>query len=264
MDSARPEGERAPGAVESLEHGTLVIADLHLDPAGDSRVDAFIEWIASSRAPRLIVLGDLFDVWVGPAQARMGGAAAVLAGLATWTARGAALDVVPGNRDFLLGEFFSEVTGARLRPDGFVACAAGDTRRILFIHGDELCSKDHAYQRMKRVLRSPTVRMLTRWAPLPLARWAASRLRKASIRAVARKPVPEKSMQTDTCRELAHTALADVLVCGHAHEFRDEQLSDGPRWIVLDAWGGARDVLAVERGGRISAERGGCGAEATV
>ncbi|MFT5051269.1 MAG: UDP-2,3-diacylglucosamine hydrolase [Chlamydiales bacterium] len=256
-----PESGR-PQQTEALEHGTLVIADLHLDPSGDARVDAFVEWVALSRAPHLIILGDLFDVWVGPAQSRMGGAGAVMAALAMWTARGAILDVVPGNRDFLLGSLFMEVTGARLRPEGFVARASEDARRILFIHGDELCTRDIAYQRMKRILRSRSVRILTRWTPLPIARWAAARLRQASVKAIARKPAPEKAMQTDACREIAAAANASVLICGHAHEFRDEAVEDGPRWIVLDAWGGARDVLAIDRDGRLSAERGGCEAGA--
>ena len=195
-----------------LEAGTLVIGDLHLDPAGEPRIEEFVEWLRRVRAPRLIVLGDLFEVWVGPAQARLPGAALVLGGLSAWTAGGAGLDVIPGNRDFLLGPVFEQLTGAQLFPDGYVAALPDSDASLLLLHGDELCTLDHAYQRMKRLLRSGPMRALAKRTPLPVARWAAGRLRSASTRAVARKPAPEKAMQADACRALAAKAGADVVV----------------------------------------------------
>src|SRR5690606_33594178 len=46
-------------------------------------------------------------------------------------------------------------------------------------------------------------------------------------------------------RELCILRRASVLVTGHAHDARDTALADGPRWIVLDAFGGARDAFVV-------------------
>ena len=234
-----------------LDEGTRVICDLHLDPAGGSRVEAFASWLDGLRAQRLVILGDLFEVWVGPAQAGLVGSRAILEALARATARGTAIDVIPGNRDFLLGRRFERESGARLRPGGLLAeHEAGD---VLFVHGDELCTLDLAYQRMKRVLRSRPVTALATRAPLVAARWAAGRIRRASVRDVPLKSAEEKSMQREAVRVVAEVSGASTVVCGHAHEFRDSEVPGGCRWIVLDAWEGERDSLAVGAGGELRA-----------
>ena len=47
-------------------------------------------------------------------------------------------------------------------------------------------------------------------------------------------------MQADAVRALASPG-AGTVVCGHAHRPGDE-IPPGPRWIVLDAWGGSRPL----------------------
>lgn len=226
-----------------LAPGTLVIGDLHLDLVEAGRVEAFRGWLERARgAPRLVVLGDLFEYWIGPAHAGTPGGRAVLAALAAFAAGGRALDVIPGNRDFLLDGAFERASGATLRPRGLVGrTAAGE--RVLFVHGDELCTLDRRYQRLRRVLRSRPLRALAPRLPRPVLDGLARRLRRASRRAVAQKPRAETEQQPAACRALADAASAQVLVCGHAHRFRDERLDGGPRWLVVDAFGGGRDTL---------------------
>ena len=231
----------------------LAIADLHLDATDAAAVAPFVRWLGDLGAVRtLAILGDLFDVWVGPSQATMPGAAAVLASLAGARARGTRVLVVPGNRDFLLGRAFELLSGAEILTEGFVA-AVGARRapsRILCVHGDTLCTRDRGYQRLRRVLRSRAVLAVAPLVPRPLGLAVARRLRRASVRAIAAKPAEEKSIQRDAVVAAAGAARADVVVCGHAHAFRDETLDGGTRWIVLDAFGGPRDVLRVEPDGR--------------
>lgn len=228
-----------------LDPGTLFIGDLHLEPDDERGVQTFAAFLDRHRgAPRVVVLGDLFEFWFGPAQARLGAAHRVLEDLRRCVEAGTAVDLVPGNRDFLLGEEFEGATGARLRPRGFLGELPGG-QRLLALHGDELCTRDRGYQRLRRVLRSGPVRWLAPRLPGALALAVARSLRGASSRAVARKPAPEKAMQPAAVTGLAREHAADALVCGHAHRFRDEALADGPRWLVVDAFGGARDTLVV-------------------
>ena len=57
--------------IEALD-GVLVVADLHLDLADEHGCDAFARSCDSlSGLAHLVVLGDLFDAWVGPAHARL-------------------------------------------------------------------------------------------------------------------------------------------------------------------------------------------------
>jgi UDP-2,3-diacylglucosamine hydrolase len=227
-----------------LSAGALVISDLHLDAASDEHAK-FLQFLrVSSDRPSILILGDLFDAWVGPAHARLPGAKLVVEALRRASDAGVQLALVPGNRDFLLDDAFTRASGVKLFERGLVA-ALPSGERVLFIHGDELCTLDRGYQRLKSVVRSKPARWLAPRLPDALALGVARRLRKASTSAVQAKPAETKRQQASEVRALASSAGAGVVVCGHAHEFRDERLSGGPRWIVLDAFGGQRDVIEV-------------------
>ena len=252
-----------PGRIP-LETGAVLVGDLHLDvsgdvsgPAGDQarrERERFTDWLAGLDAPRLVVLGDLFDAWVGPAHARLPAAREVTGALAALARRGTAVDVLHGNRDFLLGPSFERETGARVFPAGVLAePVEAPGERWLLVHGDELCTLDVGYQRLKRVLRSGPVLWAAPRVPGPLARWIAARLRRASVRALSTKPPAEKTQQPSAVVALARAQGASVVVCGHAHRFRDERPAPGVRWLVVDAFGGPRDRLRVGAGGRLEA-----------
>jgi UDP-2,3-diacylglucosamine hydrolase len=237
----------------ALPEGSLFVGDLHLDPEGGVRTDRFLRWLERTRgAPVLVILGDLFEYWIGSAQ--LAETAPVLAAMRASVEAGSAIALVPGNRDFLLDARFEERSGARVHPHGFVA-RTGAGERVLVVHGDELCTLDVGYQRLRRVLRSGAVRALAPRVPAFLARSVARRLRGASVRAVSQKPSRAMEQQRDACSELALRHGCRTLVCGHAHRFRDETLAGGVRWLVVDAFGDARDTLRVEGDGNVALVR---------
>lgn len=240
----------------ALEPGTLCVADLHLDVEDGQALERFLAFLArAAGAPRLIVLGDLFEYWLGAAHQRTPGGTRLVGALAARARAGGAFDVVPGNRDFLLDAGFERAAGARVLHHGFVGLLPGGGRAV-FVHGDELATLDLGYQRLRRVLRSRPVRALAPRLPLALSRALARRLRRASARAVAKKPSAEKSLQPAAVEQLLRRHRAATLACGHAHAFRDEALGAG-RWLVLDAFGGERDALAVEPDGALRVEQSG-------
>ncbi|MDZ4772674.1 MAG: UDP-2,3-diacylglucosamine diphosphatase [Planctomycetota bacterium] len=236
---------------------TRIIADLHLDTNDATCVEPFVRWLGEQNAlSRLVILGDLFDVWVGPAQARTVAAPRVLDALRACSERGIAIELVPGNRDFLLDRSFEERTGARLHEEGFVAVANG--RRFLFVHGDTLCTKDSGYLRLRRVLRSRAVSWIAPRVPLAVGSSIARKLRRESVRALSLKLPDEKSIQRDAVVAAAREERCETLVCGHAHAFRDETLAGGTRFVVLGAFGGSSDVLDIDARGEfhMSTSRG--------
>lgn len=235
-----------------LPAGTLVIADLHLELESEASYAPFLDFLGRvSGAPRLVVLGDLFEFWLGAAQGRSPGGRAVLGALRSTVSAGTALDVVPGNRDFLLDRRFEEATGGVVRRAGLVGRAGGGTR-VLFVHGDELSTLDRSYQRLRRVLRAGSVRWLAGHLPTALTDAVARRLRRTSRRAVLAKPAETMALQPAACRALAREHRAATVVCGHAHRFRDEVVDESTRWLVLDAFGGERDMLELGPEGELA------------
>lgn len=233
-----------------LGRATRVIADLHLDTGDEVAADRFARWLAAhGHVSRLVILGDLFDVWVGPAQARDTAAPRVLDALAACSQKGTNIELVPGNRDFLLGADFEERTGARLHAEGFVGLAPG--QRLLFVHGDTLCTKDKGYIRLRRVLRSRVVQWIAPRMPLRVGSGLARRLRRESVRALAHKLPDEKSIQRDAVVSEARGARCKALVCGHAHAHQDEMLEGGVRFVVVGAFGTRFDVLDIDERGEL-------------
>lgn len=229
-----------------LQADTRIVGDLHLDVTPRaSPPTVFLDWLASLRGtPRLIVLGDLFDAWIGSLHLELPAAAAAVSGVRALVDAGTAVEILPGNRDFLLESAFERASGARLHRGGLEARLPGGAR-ALFVHGDELCTQDRGYQRLRRVVRSPAFAWFAEHQPRALSLWIARGLRASSRRAVPLKRPEYTAQQPAAALQLARRSAAAHLVCGHAHRFRREALDAGLTWWVLDAWGGERDVLRV-------------------
>jgi len=203
---ARPEGE---------DPRRVFAADVHLHPQGPDRTERFFDWL-DREAPRSRVhlLGDLFDVWVGPRQAKRPFYRAMLDRLARAARRSAGMEFVHGNRDFQIGADFERDTGIRVFEDPASRRIA--ERRVLLTHGDLLCAADRAYQRTRRVLRSRPVRTASAAAPLWIVDGVAGLLRRTSRRAVARKSASVLEPSESAIRQFFDDGH-DAIVCGHLH-----------------------------------------------
>jgi UDP-2,3-diacylglucosamine hydrolase len=130
----------------------LFISDLHIDASRPAITEQFLSFLAAEAkdADALYILGDLFESWVGddaadPAQT------AVIEGLRALTQQGVPCFVMHGNRDFLLAAQFCQMSGAALLPDPLIITLYGEP--VLVMHGDALCTDDHAYQRLRATVR---------------------------------------------------------------------------------------------------------------
>ena len=245
-----------PGLID-LSERVVVVADLHLDPTDAARCGEFVSWLETlPDETKLVILGDLFDAWVGPGHAQFEGASRVLSSLKELCDRGGEVHLLWGNRDFLLDERVAQEAGATLHGDALVGVDV-QGRRTLFVHGDELCTLDLSYQRMRRILRSRVVSGGLLSLPLSASLWLARRLRKESKRAVGSKAPEEMAMQEDVVASLCRAHTSDALVCGHAHQWRDQTVAGSFRWVVLDAFGGELDSLCVDSEGQLVGARSG-------
>jgi UDP-2,3-diacylglucosamine hydrolase len=132
----------------------LFISDLHIDAGRPAIAEQFLKFLGTEAkdADALYILGDLFESWVGDDAADTVQAAAI-AGLHALTSHGVPCFVMHGNRDFLLAAEFCRMSGALLLPDPLIVTLYGEP--VLVMHGDALCSDDHAYQRLRATVREP-------------------------------------------------------------------------------------------------------------
>ena len=167
---------------------TLFVSDLHLSPERPAQVAAFHAFCAgpAREAAGVYVLGDLFDAWIGDDALEDPLAADVARAIKGVTAAGVPVGVITGNRDFLLGERFCKAAGVTLLPGQLVVNVAGTPTLIL--HGDELCTADHAYQRFRRIAHDVRWQRAYLALPYPMRRGIGRWLRGRSRRANAAKP----------------------------------------------------------------------------
>jgi len=133
----------------------LFISDLHLDAARPDISKRFLDLIQRQcrGVERLYILGDLFEAWLGDDAAEDALSGQVAEGLSSLAESGTSLYFLHGNRDFLLGRHYAERCRMRLLPDPSVIDLFGTP--TLLLHGDTLCTDDHAYQAFRRQVRDP-------------------------------------------------------------------------------------------------------------
>ena len=231
--SSEPEPDR-------LRRGerVLFVSDVHLTPADPATYLAFLRFLTEEApgARALYVLGDLFDFWIGPRQARMPGVEEVFTRTRALRAAGTDVFFLPGNRDFLLTGAFATAQGLRVLPD-IAETLLGD-RRVALTHGDLLCTRDVRYLRMRRVVRSDLARFLMDRLPLPLALRIAGGFRAASGREIAAKPA---YVLDPDLAEAKRWLLGgyDALVFGHVHKgvkYRVDLGGKAAEIFILDSW----------------------------
>lgn len=257
-------GSRVHLAEDDDRARTVLLSDLHLsdrhcaEVRDDHRDADPLRWFEAVLAAtaerametRVLILGDLYEFYATDAQLRLPGWRRVAAAIRACVDRGTPVTVLHGNRDFLLGRRFTRASGARVVAGG-LSFQLG-ARRVLGLHGDELCLRDVGYQKFKRVLRHPLLLPLFRVAPPRAALRVAGKLRGESQ---ANYDPSRQSRYDATCGAI-DTAFAasgaDLLVFGHVHRssWGDWPLPDGrrPQLVVLPAFDEAGVHLVFEAG----------------
>ena len=234
---------RDPGEV------ALFASDMHLgehDAATAAHFFAALDRVIDA-ATHLFLLGDLFEAWAGDDQPDAV-ASTFIARLRALAARGTAICVIRGNRDFLLDAAlpaaaravpFSQRSGATMLDDPSTVRLFG--RTVLLAHGDALCTGDLEYQHARALVRSPA------WQAGFLARLLDERLAIArQLRGASRRVQAARALEGGEPGDVDGGAVAaalrradaQVLVHGHTHRpalHRHEV--DGAtreRWVLSD------------------------------
>ena len=190
----------------------VVISDLHLSEATPRTLARFERFVATEAAAHreLVILGDLFDAWIGDDDLDSTVGRRVSAALAAAT-RGQRVFLMHGNRDVLVGTSFCAATGAQLLADPVHARIPGV--EWLLSHGDAWCATDHAYQKFRARRAS---RLATR-----LSRATVEERIAIEARAVSEADKRTKSFEImDVAPAAVESALRAVrarILHGHTH-----------------------------------------------
>lgn len=223
-----------------------VVSDLHLGPQAPRTTAAFLQWLhgLAGRADALLLLGDVFEAWVGDDlldDERHDAHHDVCDALARLSRQRCDLAVQRGNRDFLLGEGFARRCGARLLDDPCVLEMAG--QRIVLSHGDALCIDDHAYLEWRKVCRDPAWQQRFLAQPLQARQQQAAAARSQSRQAQAAMEHPGDADALEAGRWLQREH-SDWMIHGHTHRPREHWLRAQLRQVLsdwdLDSPGSAR------------------------
>ena len=239
MDDARtPPAEPVPGAAPPRL--VALLADAHLSGPGGPAGPLVRQLAALPDAGcrRLVLLGDLFQAWVGHRHFETADIAAVVTALRGLRRRGLRIDYVEGNRDFFLAgspyaDAFDQVAAEVAFEDGGV--------RYLAVHGDGLVEADWQYRCWRRLSKSVLSRRLAGRIPAALARLIVDsterRLSRTNFK--HRRRLPEAAIRRYAERRLAEGH--DFLLLGHFLVARAWPVAGG-QVRLLEAWFRTRAV----------------------
>ena len=216
----------------------LFVSDLHLSAQTPKLTRIFLDFLGgrARAAEALYILGDLFEYWVGDDDLEDLTNASIAKALRELSDSGVALNVMRGNRDFLLGDGFAAATGARLLTDPYVLSLPA--WQFVLSHGDALCTDDLEYQAFRSQSRTPE------WQTAFLAKPLAER--RAIARALREQSESGKQEKNAYLMDLNPGATEDFLrdhgyatfIHGHTHRpAAHDHIVDGisvERWVLAD------------------------------
>jgi len=209
-----------------------LLSDLHLGPDTPGTLARLEQHLAETPAQAVLMLGDIFEVWVGDDARTLPFEAQSVAVLREASRR---LDLffMHGNRDFLVGTDMLDACGMTALPDPTLLAAFG--QRWLLVHGDAQCLNDTAYQLFRNQVRSPEWQAQLLAQPLP-ARQALGRQMRESSRAAQAAQLMASDLDANACRALLVEAGATTMIHGHTHRPAEHDLGNGRKRIVLSDW----------------------------
>lgn len=217
----------APAAWQSVD----LISDLHLQASEQATFEAWQDYMARTTADAVLILGDLFEVWVGDDAAAQDPFLQRCAQVLRQTTQRAHVAFMPGNRDFLVGPQYLGLCGVAPLSDPTVLELG--SQRLLLSHGDALCLDDKPYQAFRLQARQPE------WQQAFLAKPLAERQEFArSLRALSESQKHEGMHFADADPDMSLFWLAqsqaDRLIHGHTHQPADHPLGSAVRHVLSD------------------------------
>lgn len=217
----------APAHWRSIEF----LSDLHLCADTPRTLDALTRHLRSTDADAIVVLGDLFEVWVGD-DVRFSPFEQACMQVLHEASKHHYLAFIAGNRDFLVGGDFLHDAGMQGWADPTLLKAFGSS--VLLTHGDALCLSDTRYQQFRQQVRGAA------WQTSFLSQTLAERQAQArQMRDASEQGREHQTSWGDIDVPCALSWLdaagSGQMIHGHTHHPSHDRLDSGhARWVLSD------------------------------
>lgn len=196
---------------------TIFFSDIHLDPGFSETTDWFLNFLqneTAQNADAIYILGDLFEAWLGDDDTSIF-CRRIKSAILT-ASQSCPVYLMHGNRDFLIGQQFSQDCQLQLIPDPFEITLY--QQKILLMHGDTLCVDDIAYQQARQRFTSEKFQQSVLAKPLWIRKLLAKYYRWRSRR--------HQKTATQMIMDVNQQAVVDIFDChqsqilihGHTHQ----------------------------------------------
>jgi UDP-2,3-diacylglucosamine hydrolase len=215
-----------------------VLSDLHLNPNSKDRNEKFIEFLqfAHDQKGRVLILGDLFDLWFGWKQLQFAFQNDILFKMNYLAEQGLRMDYLEGNRDFGIskfqGQIFKDVIPRHYE------FTWGDYS-ICAEHGDLINRDDLQYRSFRVLTKNPISYFLIGHLPSSWLMKIGMKLEKSLKNTNQKYRI---SYPEDACKKFRDAAFqrgADIVIAGHFHQEKmlKEEFNSRMVWFFnLPGW----------------------------
>jgi UDP-2,3-diacylglucosamine hydrolase len=213
----------------NITDSAVFISDLHLTDNASNNI--FLNFLdhSSDLTNNLLILGDLFDYWVGDDSGMYSNEIRALRELGEQKN----IYFIHGNRDFLIGKNFFRENHITILDDE-TRITLGN-HHVLLMHGDTLCTDDLDYQAFRNEVRSK------KWQKNFLAKKLderisiATHLREQSKKLNLNKPENIIDANEKTVKSVVERNLPiQILIHGHTHRQNTHQYKAFTRFVLGD------------------------------
>lgn len=222
-----------------MTYPIMFLSDLHLGQSSAIKNQLLCKIIEENcnKTQKIMILGDMFDCWLGDDQ------------IDEWLQPIAkAIDLAKkqncptylmvGNHDFLIGEKLCKFLNCQLISDPFTL--KFNHLNILLTHGDLLCTNDHSYQKLRKIIQHPLTKSIFSKTPLTFRQKIASSLKQASN--TSNHNYPDKSKPvTQSIIKMIEEYNANYMIHGHTHQIlwkiiENQQTKEIYHYAVTSSW----------------------------
>lgn len=233
------------------------VSDIHIATPDDPKAAlflAFLRQLSAATASHLVLLGDIFDMWLGDHAYFIERYRDIVAEIDRLHGEGVGIHYFEGNHDLHLQRFWHDQLGIQVHSGpAYITIAE---QRLRLEHGDQMDPDDRGYHFLRWFLRTPVMRFLIYHLPGRLAAGIGERASATSRNYTSNSKTIREDEAVQKIREHAARACAvqpfDLMISGHVHvrdDFEWDTADGRSRSVNLGTWLHAPCCFRLDRSG---------------